>query len=320
MRRLAVVFAVLLAVAPVTSHGTQGRASGVCVYKKPPPKLSKAEAFLRETIAKREGWTLPHGRSYVRRVNANEANRRRGREVLDIPLTAREAAYFARRERLNEGPAGRRLYRYLRRHADVFGAMSIEDDFPRPYLQLRVKQDLEMHRAAIRRIFPRRFKLKLVRFSKPELTRIHDSIDDDALEREGIHLIASAQSADGVEAYVATTREDAQAVVDRLYGPGVKVVVYGPTPAPLECRTPETYEVEPDGRTLRVRFGDSGSITPKEVEVVESAGEVRLGVVVESPYSQNDDLRPYTLKVTLAAPLGDRAVKSIETGRRIRRG
>jgi hypothetical protein len=307
MRRLVLVFTLLL-LAPASAE------AAVCAYTPPPPKLSKAEAFLRQTIEQRKGWTLPHGRDYVRRVNASQANQDRGYLILDFPMTAREAAYFKRRDRLTQGPEIRRLDRYMRRHRKLFGEVSIEDDFPRPYLQVRVKRDLAKHRAAVRRVYPFRFKLKRVAFSEPELSRIRKAIDDEALAAEGIHVVTSGQSADGINLRVATTRPDVHEVVARMYGPAVTVTVFGPTPRFLMCDFAEAYRVEPDGRTLTVHFSGSGSNTPKEIEVIEEAGEVRVGPVVETGYVVTADRQPYSLTVTLSAPLGERVVKDIRTG------
>jgi hypothetical protein len=307
MRRLLVVIALLLT-APADTQ------AAVCVYTPPPPKLSKAEDFLRQTMRQRKFWTLPHGRRYVQRVNADEANHRRGYLVLDFPMTAREAAYFERRQRLRYSPEGRALARYMRRHRDDFGEDVIEDDFPRPYLQLHVKRDLAKHRGAIRRFYPFRFKLERVRFNERELTRVAKAIDSDALEAEGIHVISYGVGSEAVELDVATTRPDVQDVVTRMYGPGVKVTVRGPTPTVLVCGSAESFTVSPDGRTLTVYFRDSGSITPKEIEVVEDAGEVRIGVVVESPYILTADSQGYSLEVSLASPLGERVVKNIRNG------
>jgi hypothetical protein len=317
MRRLACAVALLLLV-------PAGADAAVCSYEKPEPKLSRAEERLRSAIGTRELYGLPHGRRYVRRVHADEANVRRGAENPPfIPVTARESAYLGDRLRITDPRETRRVDAYMRRHRKVFGAPSVGDDYPRrPYLQIRVTRDVARHRAAIRRLYRPRFEIKRVAFSKPELTRIYRSIDGKALEAEGIHLLDKGQRADGIELSVATTRKDVRAVVRRLYGPAVTVDVEGPTPTFFSCTSPERYELEPDGRTLRVHFTHSSSIRPKEVEVVESAGEVRLGVVYESDRGGliNADQQPYTLRVTLAAPLGDRAVRSIQTAEPVPRG
>ena len=294
--------------------------AAVCKYLPPPEKLSRAERILRETIETRERFGFPHGRDYVRRVNADPANRRRMQEGM-FPMTARELAYTVARDSLTESRRYRRLWAYMRRHRDEFGDVSIEDDFPRAaYLQLRVTRRLAAHRRAVRR-FGIPFRIKLVRYTERELDRIQDAIDFDALEAIGIHPISAGSGAeDWVDLEVATERTDAEEVVLRMYGPAVRVHVVGPTPTYLDCTRPESYEVSADGRTLTVHFGESGSITPRHLEVVETDYGVDVGVVVETPYFTHADLKHYSLTVTLAEPLGDRPLRSILYGYRVKRG
>jgi hypothetical protein len=254
----------------------------------------------------------------VKRLIADDAAWRRS--TLDFPMTVRDAAYFRRRDRLRDGAGWRRLERYLRRHREIFSETDIEDDYPRPILLLGVTRDLGRHRAAIRRLYPHRFRLSLVPFGEPELRRVHRRIDGDVLEAHGIHAVSWGAGMEHVELEAATERPDAQELVRRLYGPAVKLIVLGPTPTFLTCSGPSRYEVAPDGRTLTVHFGDSGSITPRYVEVVETDYGVDLGVVTETPYIMTADLQQYSLTVTLAKPLGDRPVRSIEYGYRVRRG
>ncbi len=292
----------------------------MCERKPPPPKLSEQERRLREAVEQRKDRGFRHDRAFVRRVNADPAARRRGGFVY-VALTRREAAYIRARDSLTEGRDARRMHRYTQRHRDEFAITSIEDDWPRPaYHQFRVTRNLARHRAALRR-FDSRFRIKLVKFSEPELLRIQDRIDDDALEADGIHFVSSSAGSrfDGVRLQVATTRTDAQEVVTRMFGRGIRVSVIGPTPTFETCSRPERYEVEPDGRTLKVHWTDSGSITPRRIEVIETAGTVYLGAVVETGYSQTDDAVPYSLSVTLSQPLGSRAVKTIEFERPVRR-
>ena len=253
-------------------------------------------------------------------MNANPANRRRAQEGM-FPMTARERAYDDARGALTDGRGFRRLHAYMRRHRDEFGDLSIEDDFPRAaYLQIRVTRRLARHRAAIRR-FGVRFRITLVRYSQRELEAVQDRIDFDALDAMGIHPISAGRMADDfVTLEVATQRADAQAVVTQMYGPAVRVVVAGPTPTFETCERAERYEVEPDGRTLKIHWGDNGSITPRRIEVVETDYGVDVGVVVETPYVTRADLRYYTLTVTLAKPLGDRVVRNIEYGYRVKPG
>jgi hypothetical protein len=310
-RRLVIALVLLGFAAPAAD-------AAVCTYLPPPAKVSKKERLIRDMMERREFWTLPHGRELVKRLIADDAAWKRS--VLDFPMTPQDAAYFRRRDRLRESPGWDRLARYMRSHREIFSETNIEDDYPRVHLLLGVTRDLERHRRAIRRIYPYRFKLSLVPFGAPELRRVQRRIDPDALEAEGIDPIVWGAGMEHVELEAATERPDAQEVVRRMYGPAVKLLVRGPTPTTLDCQGPALYEVAPDGRTLTVHFGNSGSITPRHVEVVETGYGVDLGVVVESPFIVTADLRYYTLTVTLAEPLGKRPVRSIEYGYRVRRG
>ena len=294
----------------------------VCTYLPPPPpaKVDERKAFLEFTIRVRRHLTLRSDRAYVKRVNADPANHERS--LLDFPMTPPEVDYFERRNRLTDGAPGRRLNAYMRRHRDDFAPISIEDDYPRPYVQLRATRRLAEHRAAIRRLYPRRFKLKQVRYSGPELQRVEDAVwaDAEALEAQGIHLIVGGARSEAVVVGVATERADALAFMRARHGPAVRLKIYGPTPTVLECGGPASYEVQPDGRTLTVHFFGSGSITPREIEVTETDYGVDLGVVYETPYILTADRRHYTLAVTLAKPLGDRPVRSIRYGYSVKRG
>ena len=293
--------------------------AAVCKYLPAPPKLSKAERLLRETIAARRDYGFPHDRDFVRRVLANPANSRPVFEGM-FAMTRRERAYFAARNSLTQTRRFRRLDAYMRRHRDEFGDLSIEDDYPRPaYLQLRVTRRPAAHRTAIRR-FGIPFRIELVRYTERELDAIQDAIDFDALEAMGIHAISAGGGAeDWVDLEVATERADVEEVVLRMYGPAVRVHVVGPTPTFLECTRPDRYEVSADGRTLTVHFGESGSITPRHLEVVETDYGVDVGVVIETPFFTHADLRQYSLTATLAKPLGERVVRSIEYGYRVPR-
>ena len=295
--------------------------AAVCTYvPPPPPKVDERKSFLEFTIRVRRHLTLRSDRAYVRRVNADPANHERS--LLDFPMTPPEVDYFVRRNRLTEGAPGRRLNAYMRRHRDDFAPISIEDDYPRPYVQLRATRRLAEHRAAIRRLYPYRFKIQRVPFSGPELRRIQNAImdDQDALAAQGVHVITAGLRSGRVTLGVATERADVRAVVRARYGAAVRLKIYGPTPTVLECDGPASYEVHPDGRTLTVHFYGSGSITPREVEVAETDYGVDLGVVYETPYIVTADRQHYTLTVTLAKPLGDRPVRSFRYGYTVKRG
>ena len=289
----------------------------VCKFK-PEQRLSPAERELRYAIGARKELTLPHGRSFVRRVNADAAARRRGAGLLYFAVTEREAAYLRLRSRVAD--ASDAIDAYVRRHRDTYAGTSIEDDYPRsPYVLVRFTRDLAKHRRAIARRFPHRFVVARSRYTERRLRAIADRIEPRQLAREGINALHWGPHRDRVELAVTTRRADAAAVVRRLYGPAIVVRVVAAEPTYLACNPPETYRVEPDGRTLTLTYVDSGSVEPRHVEVVEGPGEVRVGMVSEVPHGGvTSDGVTYTLSVTLSEPLGDREVRSITTGGKVR--
>ncbi|HEX8103676.1 MAG TPA: hypothetical protein VF533_13755 [Solirubrobacteraceae bacterium] len=314
---LALTVAVLAGAAPATA--------AVCRYEAPKPLRSAQQRAVDRAVAARKDLGFRHDRRYVRRVNADRASRRRGNRFYHFAITRREAVYLRGRARFQDARRTRRLDAYVRRHAEAFGVLSIEDDYPRgAYMQVRVTRDLARHRRAVRRRFALRFRIKRVGFSERELTRIHDRIDADeeALRAEGIEVLGGGVATERVEVAVTTPRDDASAFLRARYGPAVRVHVLGATPTYLDCFGPESYRLAADGRTLELSYTGSGSLTPREPEVVEEGEVVGTGMVFEVPRIGLDgDAVRHTLTVTLSAPLGGRTVRSIVTGRPVpRRG
>lgn len=293
-------------------------AAAVCKYD-PPPKLTRQERELRNAISARRLWGLPRSRTFVRRVNEDPAARRRGFELLDFPMTKKEAWYFRLRQRFQDERYTRRLDAYLRRQQASFGGVSIEDDYPRgPYMLVHFTRDLTRHRRAISRRFAQRFVIRRVPYSERELRRVQYAIDREVLDREGINFLGSSLEPGYVRLEVTTARPDVLDVVRGLYGPAVSVDVVAATPTYFACASPKSYTVGEDGRTMQVTYVDSGSVRPRYVEVVESATEVRVGVVSEVPHGfVTADAVTYTLSVTLSEPLGHRVVRSIRSGRSV---
>ena len=294
-----------------------GAHAAVCHYTKP---LSAKEQTLREHIDERRQYGLPSGRDHVRRVDADPHARRVSLEF-ELPVTRREQAYMQDRIRLQDPDETTRLYAYLERHRDTLAEAEIRDDYPRgAYVLVRAKHDLARHRAAIALRFRLPFRVRRARYSERDLALLQNSIRKGALRAEGIELTDVAREPQRVDVDVVTPRRDAAAVIRRLYGPAVHVTVLGATPTVLACDEAASYSVDADGRTLQVTATDQSDVAPHGVEVIESAGEVRVGVVMEVPRGLlQGDTKDFTLTVTLAAPLGDRAVKSITDGKAVRR-
>jgi hypothetical protein len=240
---------------------------------------------------------------------------------LGLPVTKAEDRYLRLRNRLDLGSAANR---YLRRHADVYGGLSIEDDWPQePYILARFTRDVPAHLAALKRLarFPENLRAKRVRYSERDLRRIERRIEADRpmLERAGFFVfVASPDGALHFEVAVVTRRKDYRAFFARRYGPIVKVRFAGTRLTRLECARADTYAVSPDGLTLTAHWGDSGSVTPERIELTEYPDRVEIGVVQRGPTMvRTADLVSHELAVRLSEPLGARAVIDAGSGRRV---
>src|SRR5688500_9253052 len=166
MRALLLSVGVLVvAVAPTAS-------AAVCV-RDAKPRLTRAERDLRDAISGRKSFDLPHGRAFVRRVNADPAARRRGDRLLRFPVAACEAPYFRDRFRFQDPRFTRRLNRYLARQGATIGEVSIEDDYPRgAYLLVHFTRDLDRQRREIARRFDLRFVVRRAEHTRRELRAV----------------------------------------------------------------------------------------------------------------------------------------------------
>ena len=132
-----------------------------------------------------------------------------------IPVTPEENKYLKRRDELELGP---RAERYLDRHKDVDGGVSVEDDWPRePYLLLHLKRDVAKHLAAIKRIarYP-----KNLRAEKAELQRARAQ----AARRPAVARQAQARG-DRVRPRLDRHRQRAAARGDHHQAPGREAVL-----------------------------------------------------------------------------------------------
>ena len=242
---------------------------------------------------------------------------------LGLPVTKAEDRYLQLRERLDLGDAARR---YLRRHADVDGGVSIADDWPRePYLLLHLTSGVPSHLAALKRLatFPDNLRATPVRHSVRDQRRAARRIDADrsALQKAGFDVtdVESEFVGDWIDVVVITRRTDYRAYFAERYGSIVKVHFAGTEPTLLECARVETYAVSADGLTLTAHWGESGSVTPERIELAEFADRVEIGAVQRGPNGGRTlDLTRKQLPVRLSAPLGSRSVIDAGSGRRVR--
>ena len=214
----------------------------------PEPLPSEEINELRSHVRLRASFGFRHDVAYVKDLI------RRGQWTtgfLEMPATRAENRYLGRRDRLELGAAARR---YLSRHADVDGGVSIEDDWPRnPYLLVRFTRDLDTHLAALKRLvdFPDHLRAKRIRHSLRERTQVEARIlaDDRTLRRAGFWAIFTTVRVSRIDVDVITRRTDAREYFARRYGPLVRVRVRGTHRTVTECTRAEAYAIASDGLT-----------------------------------------------------------------------
>ena len=307
---------VLLGAAIALSPGAQAQG--------PQEPLCRVQRVHRSTIVEdyqaiRRAYGFRADEPYVRRLI------RRGiytRDVPRFPVTRREKRYVEIRDRLDLGP---RAYRYMSRRPDIDGGTSIEDAWPRdPYILVRVTRDRAKHARAIRRLAlqPRHVRTKLVELSERDLDRLRDRIDTKAAARDGIHVSGSSYDTDTatVELEVITERTDAAAYFRERYGPRIRVRVIATTLYSPACSNLWDYVAGPEPAQLTIGWEAGGGGRFDHVEVAEYPDRVVIGVVVQAPNGpRTAESRRADHVLTLAAPLGDRAVIDATTGKRVPR-
>jgi hypothetical protein len=234
--------------------------------------------------------------------------------LIDFPVTAREARYFNDRYRVSEeaGRVGRLADRVL----GLSGGVSIEDDYPRgAYVALRVTRRVSAPRLRSFRRRARRLRLFRVDTSERSLRRLQARIEKDSKFQEaaGIALqsVGVRIELNKVDFEFSSDRPDSEALLRARYGPKVFLTrVAAWTPG---CDNPDSYRLEPDGRTLTVFWETSGSARNHRVEVREIGDRVLIGAVSDFPPFITLDARGRSASVTLAGPLAQRRVLSIVT-------
>jgi hypothetical protein len=277
---ISLIIAGLLAVA--APAGAHGRVCHAQHARTPAP--SEEDIELQSYAELRESFGFRHDIPFIKRLIRH---RRWDSGSLELPVTKAEDRYLRLRMRLDLGSAA---LRYLHRHADVDGGVSIEDDWPRePYILVRFTRDVATHLAALKHVarFPENLRAKRIRYSERDRDRVDRRIEADhrALLRAGFFVVSTLpEGALRIEIAVVTRRRDYQAFFAARYGPMVKVRFAGTHRTLLKCARAETYTVSPDGLTLTAHWGASGSATPERIEPAESADRVELGVVGGGPH------------------------------------
>jgi hypothetical protein len=308
MLRAALTALVLLVAAAPAAAQQPKLCIGQGVPKPPPTPAEKRQANLEHWARQRAEFGFRHDLAYVRKLV------KRGVWEYDvgyIPVTPKENAYLKLRDKLELGP---RAARYLARHRDVDGGVSVEDDWPHePYLLVRLKRDVARHLAAIKRLarYPHNLRAERVRFSERELRTLDDRIwrDAKALKAAGFELVESGIGDSRLQIGVITKRLDAKAFFRRRYGDGVEVEIVAREPYALACVAASSYTVAADGMSVNVTWDSGGGQEPERIEVTEFPDRVEVGVV-ERHYNgpSTDDARVYERPAPLSAPLGNRPV------------
>jgi hypothetical protein len=239
-----------------------------------------------------------------------------------IPVTPREDAYLRLRDRLR---LGARADGYLRRHRDLSGGISIEDDWPRgPYILVRMTRDRKRHAIALRRLarFPDNLRTTSVALSYRQLRLLQQRISVEAHAADGFHVVGTAPDVhrNAVWIELITARADHREYFAERYGPHVRTKVIARTPTSPGCGDLFGWLPGVDPAQIVLVFEAGGGIVADHAEVVERADRVEVALVVQKPNGPTTlESRPERFNVTLAAPLGDRQIIDVQTGKRLRR-
>lgn len=216
-----------LAARPVIDAATGKRLIQVGPFPGDPPCPVAPELTpLEEAVAQRADQGLNADPAYTQRLlDRNQL------------VTAAEQRWLDRKYRLHDSDP--RVDRYLRRHRDAFGGVSIEGTYPEaPYLLYRFTRDRARHERAIERLtrFKGRVRTRTVQFTVEALGEVEERISADVRAADGFldgygragfyvrHVGAGDQV---VSVNVFTARPDAAAWFGARYGPAVRVEVEG---------------------------------------------------------------------------------------------
>lgn len=302
----------LLGAVIALSPGAQAAQEPMC---RPAPRRQRpAKVEIYQQI--RESHGFRHDRAYVRRLM------RRGlytRGIERFPVTRRERRYHELRGRLQLDDAADR---YMRRHRNIDGGISLEDGWPRdPYILVRVTRDRARHQRALRRLvrYPRLLRTRRVALSERALGRLQDRIDWRAAERDGFFISTTSPNIDTttVDLELITERTDAAAYFRERYGPRVRAVVTATELYSPRCTS--LWDYVADGTRLTIGWEAGGQVEFDHAEVAETDESVTVGVVVQSFNGvQTADSARADHVIELSRPLGARKVIDATTGKPIR--
>jgi hypothetical protein len=282
------------------------------------PAPPDPDATIKLYMAERASYGFRSDEAYVRALIKRGV---RAPNDGDIPVTAAEKRYLQLRNRL---VLGAKADAYLKLHRDVYGGVSIGDDWPRgPYVLVRFTRDRTRYERALRPLvrYPHNLRTRLVPYSYQHLLDVQQRIDGDTakLAKAGFSVEQTTLDTDTgvVDVALITRRNDAAAYFADRYGP-VRTGVIATEPTSLACTPASSYEIAPDGLSLIVHWTTGGGAKTERIEVNEQPDRVSVGVVERVPNGvRPNSSGPEQEPVALSAPLGDRPVYDAATGKRL---
>lgn len=310
---IAVVLATLVVLGAPSGTGAQAVPGRMCVRLPPEEKHRPMDRY----VESRKAMGFRADEAYIRKLV------RRGLWHYGhwFPVTPREKEYLRVRDRLDIGDAARR---YLRRHKDLDGGRTIQDDWPRgPYLVQQLTRDRVEHTAALKRLvlFPDNFRTRIVPLSYRQLERIGRAAQHGGHDADGFDVEATLvdERRNLVRIFLITKRPDHREYFRERYGPRVRTRVIATEQTTHDC--PALHGWRPGGtpNEIELWWDAGGGGVFAAAEVVELPDRVEVAIVAEVPAGlRTADSRPTPHTITLAAPLGDRPLISTTTGKRLR--
>ena len=133
----------------------------------------------------------------------------------------------------------------------------------------------------------RNLRVDRVRFSERELDRVDRRIenDRDRLRKAGFTVVLTEPGlgTNRILVEFVTRRNDAASYFAKRYGPAVRTRVIAPASTYLECRRADTFEIAPDGLSLKLNWTTGGGAKTERIEVTEYPDRVEVGIVERVP-------------------------------------
>jgi hypothetical protein len=227
---------------------------------------------------------------------------------------------------MTDDPDDTAVERYAETVPETFAGLYLAQNPAR--LVIGFTDDLERHAAAIRSRVkdPDRIEFFEATYSERYLAELIDRVSEDgferSIERDGLQMdsgyvdVAANRAVIGIWA---PEPEAAAAKAQDLYGPAVRVEVYGPDPRERRAHAIESYELVTPQK-LRLFYEDKPESADGAVDSVESDDAVTVSLAVNVWIgSARLGVKRFSCDVLLARPLGGRAVIDRFTGRQVRR-